>query len=76
MFHANKIKDPLLIAQDIKDDRVNIKETNQFVKELKKRKVPITYITKESRAYNMRNQENRMEFYKALEEFFASNLKK
>lgn len=76
VFHASKIEDPLLIAQDIKDDRVNINETNQFVRELKKRRVPITYITKESKAYNLRNQENRIVFYKALEDFFASNLKK
>ncbi|MBC8053347.1 MAG: S9 family peptidase [Sphingobacteriaceae bacterium] len=76
VFHADKIKAPLLIAQDTKDERVNINETNQFVKELKKRKIPITYITKESRAFNFRNPENRMEFYKELEKFFAANLMK
>lgn len=76
VFHTDKIKAPLLIAQDLKDERVNINETNQFVKELKKRKVPITYITKESRAFNFRNPENRVEFYKELEKFFAANLRK
>ena len=76
VFHADKIKDPLLIAQDLNDERVNVNETNQFVKELKKRKVSITYITKESKAFNFRNPENRMEFYKELERFFAANLRK
>jgi len=76
VFHANRIQAPLLLAQDITNERVNINETNQFVKELKKRKVPITYITKESREFNFRNPESRMEFYKELEKFFASNLKK
>ncbi|MBC7913759.1 MAG: S9 family peptidase [Pyrinomonadaceae bacterium] len=76
VFHAGNIKAPLLIAQELKDERVNVNETNQFVKELKKRKVPITYITKESREFNFRNAENRMDFYNELEKFFASNLKK
>ena len=76
VFNADKIKDPILIAQDIKDERVNINETNQFVKDLKKRKIPITYITKESKEFNFGNAETRMEFYKQLEKFFASNLKK
>jgi dipeptidyl aminopeptidase/acylaminoacyl peptidase len=76
VFHANRIKAPLLIAQDTKDQRVNVNETNQFVKELKKRKVPITYITKESREFNFRNAESRMNFYTELEKFLASNLKK
>ncbi|MEJ6980789.1 prolyl oligopeptidase family serine peptidase [Pedobacter sp. P351] len=76
VFHANKIKAPLLIAQDIKDSRVNVNETNQFVKELKKRKVPITYITKEGRDYNFRNAEMRVEFFNELEKFFSANLKK
>lgn len=76
VFHANKIKAPLLIAQDTKDSRVNVNETNQFVKELKKRNVPITYITKEGRDYNFRNPEIKVEFFKELEKFFATNLKK
>ena len=75
VFHASRIKAPLLIAQDKKDLRVNVNETNQFVKELKKRKVPITYITKESRDYNFRNPETRLEFFNELEKFFAANLK-
>lgn len=76
VFHASRIKAPLLIAQDRKDPRVNVNETNQFVKELKKRKVPITYITKESKDYNFRNPETRLAFFNELEKFFATNLKK
>lgn len=76
VFHADKIKAPVLIAQDIVDDRLNINETNQFVSELKKRKVPVTYITKKDREYTLRNAENRMNFYRELEKFFETHLRK
>ncbi|MGV3508089.1 MAG: S9 family peptidase [Sphingobacteriaceae bacterium] len=76
VFHADKIKAPLLIAQSVNNERVNVNETNQFVKELKKRNVPVTYIAKENNGYNFRNSETRMEFYNALEKFFATNLKR
>ncbi|HEY1025964.1 MAG TPA: prolyl oligopeptidase family serine peptidase, partial [Sphingobacteriaceae bacterium] len=75
VFHANRIKAPVLIAQGAKDSRVNISEVNQFVKELKKRSVPVTYILKENEAHFFRNQENRLEFYQQLEQFLDSNLK-
>ncbi|MXV17612.1 S9 family peptidase [Hufsiella ginkgonis] len=76
VFHTDRFKAPVLIAQGAKDPRVNVNETNQFVKELKKRGVPITYILKENEGHNFRNQENRQEFYRSLEKFLADNLNK
>lgn len=76
VFHASKIKAPVLIAQGAKDSRVNLSEVNQFVKELKKRGVPVTYIMKENEAHFFRNQENRLEFYQQLEKFLEANLSK
>jgi len=75
VFHADKIRAPVLIAQDAKDPRVKVNETNQFVKELKKRAIPVTYIVKERERYSLRNPENRYEFYRQLEIFLAGNLK-
>ena len=75
VFHANKIKAPVLIAQDAKDPRVKINETNQFVKELRKRGVPVTYIVGEKEKYSLRNPENRFNFYHQLEMFLEKNLK-
>lgn len=76
VFHTDKIKAPVLIAQDIKDPRVNVNETNQFVKELKNRKVPISYLPRENNADNEYSPEVQMQFYKRLEVFFKDNLKK
>ncbi|WP_207426582.1 S9 family peptidase [Pedobacter sp. SYSU D00535] len=75
VFHADKIKAPVLIAQDAKDPRVKVNETNQFVKELKKRQIPVTYIVKEKERYTLRNPENRIDFYRQLEDFLEKNLK-
>ena len=74
VFHADLIRDPILIAQGGKDPRVNVNETNQFVKELKKRQIPITYILKEDERHYFRIQENRYEFYRKLEKFLADNI--
>ena len=74
VFHTDKIKVPVLIAQGGRDPRVNMNETHQFVKELKKRKVPVTYIFKEGEGHVFRNNENRLEFYKKLEIFLDQNL--
>ena len=74
VFHTDKIKVPVLIAQGARDPRVNMNETNQFVKELKKRNVPVTYIFKEGEGHFFRNTENKLEFYRELEIFFDKNL--
>lgn len=74
VFHTDKIKVPVLIAQGARDPRVNMNETNQFVKELKKKNVPVTYILKEDEGHYFRNIENRLEFYRELEVFLDKNL--
>lgn len=76
VFHTDKIKVPVLVAQGARDPRVNMNETNQFVKELKKRQVPVTYIFKEGEGHFFRNTENKLEFYRELEIFFDTNLNK
>ncbi|WP_026897058.1 S9 family peptidase [Daejeonella oryzae] len=76
IFHTDKIKVPVLIAQGSKDPRVNVNETNQFVKELKKKQIPVTYILKEEEGHFFNKQENKIEFYKELEAFLGRNLKK
>ncbi len=74
VFHTDRIRVPVLIAQGSRDPRVNMNETNQFVKELKKRKVPVTYILKEGEGHYFRKPENKLEFYWELEKFLDKNL--
>lgn len=74
VFQTDKIKSPVLIAQGTRDPRVNMNETNQFVKELRKRNVPVTYLLKDGEGQVFRNSKNRLELYKELEIFLEKNL--
>lgn len=74
VFHVDKIKVPLLIAQGAKDPRVNQAESDQIVAALKNRGVAVEYILKENEGHGFHNQENKFEFYGAMESFFAKHL--
>ena len=69
VFHVDKIKAPLLIAQGAKDPRVNQDESDQMVAALKEKGIDVQYILKESEGHGFHNEENRFEFYGAMESF-------
>jgi len=75
-LQADKIKTPLFIAQGAKDPRVNKAESDQMVEALKKRGVTVEYMVKENEGHGFRNEENRFEFYEAMEKFLAKHLKR
>lgn len=74
VFHVDKIKAPLLIAQGAKDPRVNQDESDQVVAALKEKGVDVEYILKENEGHGFYNQENRFEFYGRMEAFLAKHL--
>ncbi len=75
VFHSERIKIPVFIAQGGKDSWSAVNETNQFVQKLRKRKIPITYILREEEGRYFRNEENRILFYRELGAFFDKYLK-
>ena len=75
-LNADKIKTPLFVAQGARDPRVNIDESNQMVKALKARGVDVPYMVKENEGHGFQNEENRFDFYEAMEKFLAKYLKK
>lgn len=75
VFHVDKIKTPLFVAQGAKDPRVNINESNQIVEALKKRGVEVEYMVKENEGHGFSNEENQFEFYKAMEKFLKKHMK-
>jgi dipeptidyl aminopeptidase/acylaminoacyl peptidase len=75
IFHADKIKVPLLIAQGAQDPRVNKAESDQMVEALKKRGISVEYLVKENEGHGFQNEENRFEFYEAMERFLAKHLR-
>ena len=74
VFHVDKIKVPLFVAQGANDPRVNINESNQIVEALKKRGVPVEYMVKDNEGHGFRNEENRFDFYEAMEKFLTKHL--
>jgi dipeptidyl aminopeptidase/acylaminoacyl peptidase len=75
VFHVDKIRVPLLIAQGAKDPRVNVNESDQMVAALKKRGVAVEYILKDNEGHGFHNEENRFEFYEAMERFLAEHMR-
>ncbi|HVP36058.1 MAG TPA: S9 family peptidase [Terriglobales bacterium] len=76
VFHVDQIKIPLLVAQGAKDPRVNINESNQIVDALKKRGIEVEYMVKDNEGHGFANEENRFDFYQAMEKFLAKCLRK
>ncbi|MBC7654440.1 MAG: S9 family peptidase [Oligoflexus sp.] len=74
IFQIDKIKLPLLIGQGGRDSRVNVNETNQFVKELRKRQIDVTYILHENENHQFKDMKNRLTFYQQLGDFFEKQL--
>lgn len=76
VFHADKVNIPIFITQNVKDQRINSNDAIQFVKELKKRNVNVTYLEKDDAFFSANREESRQKVYTALEQFLESNLKK
>jgi dipeptidyl aminopeptidase/acylaminoacyl peptidase len=74
-LNAGKIRKPLLVAQGAKDPRVNINESNQIVQALRQRGVEVVYIVKENEGHGFQNEENRFDFYEAMEKFLNTHLR-
>lgn len=74
VFHADKIKVPLFIAQGARDPRVNKAESDQMVAALAARGVKVEYMVKDNEGHGFRNEENRFEFYEAMEKFLQGCL--
>ena len=74
VFHVDRIKAPLFVAQGAQDPRVNINESNQIVEALRKRSVEVEYMVKENEGHGFHNEENRFDFYGAMEQFLQKNL--
>lgn len=84
VFNTDKIKAPLLFVQTPRDPHANMSELYQFITELKKRGVPVTFInkaadrnkdhTKQGGHNEMNRERNRLQMYTQLEKFLAANL--
>ncbi len=75
VFHVNKIKSPLFIAQGANDPRVNRDESIQVVEAMKTSGIEVEYLEKENEGHGFHNEENRFDFYRSMEAFLGKHLK-
>jgi dipeptidyl aminopeptidase/acylaminoacyl peptidase len=75
VLHADRIKVPILVAQGANDPRVNKAESDQMVSALKQRGIEVEYMVKDNEGHGFRNQNNRFDFYGAMEKFLDNHLK-
>ena len=76
VFHVDKIKTPLFVAQGANDPRVNKAESDQMVDALKKRGIEVEYLVKDNEGHGFYNEENRFDFYRKMEKFLAAHMAK
>jgi dipeptidyl aminopeptidase/acylaminoacyl peptidase len=75
VFHVDKIRAPLFIVQGRMDPRVNVNESDQMVEALKKKGIDVPYMVKDNEGHGFANEENKFDFYSAMESFLAKHLK-
>ncbi|MBL7963977.1 MAG: S9 family peptidase [Flavobacteriales bacterium] len=74
VFFVDQIQCPLFIAQGATDPRVNKAESDQVVEALKARGVEVQYMVKDNEGHGFRNEENRFDFYGAMEKFLDQHI--
>ena len=71
---ADRIKKPLLIGQGANDPRVKQSESDQIVKAMQDKKIPVTYVLFSDEGHGFARPENRMSFNAVAEGFLAQHL--
>ena len=74
LFHIDKIKAPLLVAQGANDPRVKQAESDQIVDALKAKGIDVPYILKEDEGHGFYNEQNQFDFYQEMEKFLNKHL--
>jgi dipeptidyl aminopeptidase/acylaminoacyl peptidase len=74
LTHAAAIQRPLLIGQGANDPRVNVRESDQIVKAMQEKGIPVSYIVFPDEGHGFARPENNMAFYATAEAFLSEHL--
>ncbi|PID79198.1 S9 family peptidase [bacterium DOLZORAL124_64_63] len=74
LFHADKIKAPLMVLQGANDVRCKKPEADQIVRALRAKGIDVPYMVKDNEGHGFHNEENRFDVYRAMEHFLAQHL--
>lgn len=75
LFHAEKVRMPILLFHGGRDQHNSLTDVRQFVQKVKNNNVPIDYVYKEDEGRRYRKEENVIEYYHHIEEFLKEHLK-
>lgn len=75
LFHADQVKNPVMVLQGANDPRVLQVESDEIVAELKKNNVPAEYVIFEDEGHGFIKKENEIKGYKQILEFLNKYLK-
>jgi len=74
LTHVEKIKRPLLIGQGANDPRVKQAESDQIVKAMKDKNIPVSYVLFPDEGHGFHRKANRLAFFAATEAFLSAHL--
>lgn len=74
LFHAEKVKMPILMFQGGRDQYNSITDINQFVQKVKNNGGNIQYTYFEEEKRRLKNEENIVLYYQQIEDFLKKNL--
>ncbi|GAB4555392.1 MAG: S9 family peptidase [Anaerolineae bacterium] len=74
LTHVDKIRRPLLIAQGANDPRVKQHESDQIVKAMQEKNIPVTYALYPDEGHGFAREENWISFMALTESFLATHL--
>lgn len=75
LFHANKIKNPVLVLQGANDPRVLQVESDEIVEAMKQNNVPVEYVVFPDEGHGFRKRENEIKGYGTVLNFLDKYLK-
>jgi len=75
VFHADKIRKPLLVLQGANDPRVVKAESDDIVAAVKKNNVPVEYVIFDDEGHGFSKKKNQVTGYRATLEFLDKHLK-
>jgi dipeptidyl aminopeptidase/acylaminoacyl peptidase len=76
LFHAEKIKNPVMVLQGANDPRVLQVESDEIVAAVQENKVPVDYVIFPDEGHGFRKKDNQIKGYGQIKQFLDIYLKK
>ncbi|MCH7787309.1 MAG: S9 family peptidase [Chloroflexi bacterium] len=74
LTYVDRIEKPLLIGQGANDPRVKQAESDQIVKAMQEKEIPVTYVLYPDEGHGFARPENNLSFFAVAEAFLAENI--